>query len=204
MKREFLKELGLTDEQIDKVMGEHGKSLNEYKDKAESVESLETQINDYKGQIKERDNQLKELGEKAKGNEELTTQIDQLKKQNEATKTEYETQLNQQAFDHKLENALNSAKVKNSKALKALLDMDTIKLDGETLKGLDDQVKSLKESDSYLFEQEDTGKPAPKIVTPGNPNGGTDQTKSLDKMTYQELADLKANNPAQFEALTKN
>lgn len=204
MKREFLKELGLTDEQIDKVMGEHGKSLNEYKDKAESVESLETQINDYKGQIKERDDQLKELGEKAKGNEDLTTQIDQLKEQNEATKTEYETQLNQQAFDHKLENSLTGAKVKNTKAVKALLDLDTIKLDGETLKGLDDQVKALKESEPYLFEQESQSKPSPQIVASGNPVGGTDQPKSLDKMSYEEAASLKANNPAQFEALTKN
>ncbi|WP_199775443.1 phage scaffolding protein, partial [Microbulbifer pacificus] len=64
-------------------------------------------------------------------------------------------------------------KVKNVKAIKALLDMDTIKLDGDALKGLDEQLNSLKENESYLFEQEETQPNSPQIVTGGNPNGGS-------------------------------
>lgn len=172
MTREELKALGLTDEQIESVMTSHGKTVNTIKDKADSVDSLLSQIDDYKQQIEERDTQLNELSEKAKGNEELTAQIDELKTQNESTKTEYEGKLQQQAFDHKLDSTLSGAKVKNTKAVKALLDMDTIKLDGDVLKGLDDQLNSLKENESYLFEQE-TEPNSPTIVTPGNPNGGT-------------------------------
>lgn len=204
MNREELKALGLTDEQIDKVMASHGKVVNDYKDKASKVEGLESQINDYKEQLKDRDKQLKDLGEKVKGNEELTAEIDRLKQENKDTQTEYETKLQQQAFDHTLENSLNGAKVKNTKAVKALLNMETIKLDGETLKGLDDQLNGLKESDPYLFEQEEQQQTPPTIVNPGNPNGGSNTPKNIAEMTYQELADLKANNPAQFEQLTKN
>lgn len=127
-----------------------------YIPKAKFDEKLQ-EVKDYKKQIEERDQQLQELGEKAKGNEELTTQIEELKKQNDTTKKEYEQKLQQQAFDHALENSLSSAKVKNTKAVKALLDMDTIKLDGDTLKGLDDQLKTLKESDGYLFESDEGG-----------------------------------------------
>lgn len=202
MNREELKELGLTDEQIDKVMASHGKVVNSIKDKADKVDGLESQIEDYKKQIADRDTQLEELGEKAKGNEELTAQINELKQQNETTKSEYEEKLQQQAFDHKLESTLSGAKVKNVTAVKALLDIDSIKLDGDKLLGLDDQLNNLKEKESYLFEQEE--KPnSPTIVAPGNPNGGQPTTKSIAEMSYQELADLKANNPAQFAELTK-
>ena len=50
--------------------------------------------------------------------------------------------------------ALTGAKGKNPKAIKALLDMDKIKLDEEGLKGLEDQLASLKTNESYLFETE--------------------------------------------------
>ena len=171
MTREELKALGLTDEQINQVMASHGKTLNEVKEKADKVDGLESQIEDYKGQLAERDEQLEDLGKKAKDNEELTSEIEQLKEANETTKTEYEGKLQQQSFDHKLESTLGSAKVKNAKAIKALLDMDTIKLDGDILKGLDTQLEGLKESDPYLFEEEKEPN-SPKIVTGGNPDGG--------------------------------
>lgn len=105
--------------------------------------------------LKERDTQLVTLGEKAKGNETLTQEIETLKTANKTTKEEYEQKIQKQAFDHTLDKALSGAKVKNTKAVKGLLDLDTIKLDGDTLKGFDDQIKSLKESDDYLFEVEE-------------------------------------------------
>jgi len=46
MTREELKALGLTDEQIDKIMASHGKALNEVKEKADRVDGLESQIED--------------------------------------------------------------------------------------------------------------------------------------------------------------
>lgn len=176
MTRDELKALGLTDEQIEKVMIAHGKAITTSKEKADKVEPLENQVKDYKEQLADRDKQLKALGEKAKGNEELTAQIEELKNQNETAKVEYEEKLKKQAFEHALERELAGAKVKNVKAVRALLDMEMIKQDGDTLKGLDEQVTKLKESDEYLFESEEDGKgkPPPKIVTGGNPDGGGD------------------------------
>ena len=45
---------------------------------------------------------------------------------------------------------------KNAKAIKALIDMDSVKLgeNGE-LEGFDNQIEELKESDSYLFNIEE-------------------------------------------------
>src|SRR5690625_2628998 len=149
MNREFLKELGLSDEQVESVMKEYGKSINDLKEKADKVEGLESQIEDYKNQIEERDNQLEEL--KKIDAEGLQAKIDELQQQNEATKTEYEEKLQKQAFEHKLESTLAQAKAKNVKAVKALLDLDTIKLDGDELLGLEEQLNNLKENESYLF-----------------------------------------------------
>lgn len=200
MNREFLEGLGLEKDAVDKVMKEHGKTLNDTKEKADKVEGLENQIEDYKQQLTERDTQLEEL--KKVDAEGLQAKIDELQQTNETQKTEYENQLQKQAFDHKLESTLSNAKVKNTKAVKALLDTEKIKLDGDKLLNLDDQLEALKESDAYLFEQEEsTEPPKPSFTTGQHQKGGT--TKNIAEMTYQELADMKANNPEKFAELTK-
>lgn len=174
MTRDELKELGLAEEQIEKVMASHGKALNNYKEKADKADGLEGQISDYKDQLKDRDSQLEELKKKATGNEDLLAQIEQLKEDNAAAQKELQQKLDKQAFDFSLEKALTAEKVKNPKAVKALLDVEKIKLDGETMLGLEDQLKAIKESDAYLFESDEGEKgDGPRIVPPGNPKGGT-------------------------------
>lgn len=164
MKREFLTELGLEAEKIDKIMAEHGKTVNQYKSDADNKA---TELSDLRQQIKDRDAQLEELGKKAQGNEELLTQINELKTKNEQTANEYQAKLDKQAFDFALDRALANNNARNSKAVKALLNVDSIKLDGETLLGLDDQLKALRESDAYLFTDD---KPGISGREPNNPN----------------------------------
>src|SRR5690625_4823070 len=139
-----MKELGLTDEQIEEVMKAHGKSVNELKEQVNELESLKAQNEDLNKQLTERDEQLEEL--KKVDAEGLQAKIDELQQVNEQTKTEYEEKLQQQAFEHRLENTLKDSGVRNVKAVKALLDTETIKLDGETLLGLDDQLKGDRKS----------------------------------------------------------
>lgn len=190
MKREVLKEMGLTDEQIDKVMAEHGNTVNPIKKELDDAKKASEQIEEYKKQIDDRDKQLKDLGEKAKGNEELTNTINELKQQNETTKTEYEQKLQKQQFDHTLENALSAAKVKNPKAVKALLDTENIKLDGDKLLGLDDQLKNVKESDPYLFEEDkNVGDPPPSFTTGKHKkDGGGNEPSSLADALSQRFS----------------
>lgn len=170
MNRKFLEDLGLEKEAIDKIMAEHGKTVNATKEKADKADALEAQINDLQTQLSDRDKQLEEL--KKVDAEGLQAKIDELQQANETTKTEYEQKLQQQAFDYKLETTLSGAKVKNAKAVKALLDMDTIKLDGDALKGLDTQLESLKESDPYLFDLEDNQEQTPSGFRVGGDGRG--------------------------------
>lgn len=160
------------------------------------------EIKELSAQLKERDTQLDELGKKAKDSEELTAEIERLKQENVEKDTEYQQKLQQQTFDAKLSEALSAAKVRNPKAVKALLDADKIKLDGETLLGLDDQLGALKESDAYLFASEE--KPALGGRTPHTPAGqpSTGMTKEqFQKMSYAERTQLYTENPEQFNKL---
>ncbi|SES02774.1 phage scaffolding protein [Salipaludibacillus aurantiacus] len=176
MKREALKEMGLTDEQIDKVMAEHGNTVNDLKKKVEDAKKVEQQLDDYKKQIDDRDKQLKDLSKQAEGNEDLQAQIKKLQDENDTVKNKYEQKLQQQSFDHTLEKSLSGAKARNPKAVKALLDMDTIKMDGENLKGLDEQLNNLKENEPYLFESDegDGGTPGYSTGEHQNTNTQTD------------------------------
>lgn len=201
MKREFLKELGLEDEAIDSIMKEHGKTVNDIKEKADKVDGLQSQIEDLQGQIKERDTQLEDLSEKAKNNKELTAEIDRLKEENENAANEWKEKLEKQAFDFKLEKTLSDNKAKNPKAVKALLDIDSIKLDGETLLGLDDQLKALQESDGYLFGEDEPAGLRGRQPHPGNPEPKGITRDDINKMSYKERVKFKKENPDQYNEL---
>lgn len=113
----------------------------------EKVKTLEDQI-------KERDNQLKELKTKAAGNEELSAKIAELETANEATKSEYEVKMAELKKETAIELKLKDEQAKNVKAVKALLSLDKVSIDGDNLLGLDEQLKTLKESDPYLFGED--------------------------------------------------
>jgi len=128
---------------------------------------------DLKKQLTDRDQQLEDLKTKAAGNEDLQRQIQALQDQNNQIKEDYEQKIQKQNFEFALERALTIAKAKNPKAVKALLNTEAIKLDGESLLGLEEQLNKLKETDSYLF---DDGEPAglkgrtPHPTNPSNPS----------------------------------
>ena len=153
-------------------------------------------------QLKDRDDQLVDLGKKAKGNEDLTSEINRLKQENTDKDVEYQGKLQKQAFDAKLSDALRDAKAKNPKAVKALLDATTIKLDGDKLLGLDEQLTSLKESDGYLFVE--TQEPA---GLQGRSPKGAQITQSgiskekFNEMNYQERVKLYQENPDAYSKL---
>ena len=152
--KKLLKDAGLDDSKVDEAVEGVKKELPNHFIPKDKYNATSEELKELKGQLTERDKQLEELSGKAKGNEELQEQIKRLQEQNKQTQTEYEEKLQKQQFDFALEKNLTNAKVKNIKAVKALLDMDTIKLDGENLKGLEEQLKTIRESDGYLFAEE--------------------------------------------------
>ena len=99
-----------------------------------------------------------------------------------------------------MDNAVNSAllgeKALNVKAVKALLNLDKAELNEDgTVKGLEDQIKTLKTADDskFLFG---SSNPALKGAKAGE-SGDDDGNHQVDtsKMTYSELAAYMAEHP---------
>lgn len=174
MKREFLKGLELSEEQINAIMAEHGKDVEASKSQ---LAELTTETESLKTQIADRDKDIKSLKKDAGDNEGLSKQLTDLQ---DKYKTDTETltqQLSQTKLNGALTTALTGAKVRNPKAIEGLLDMDKVKLtDDGKLEGLDDQLSALKKSDGYLF---DGGKQANYDPAGGNGSDDSDQVQTL-------------------------
>lgn len=147
MKKENLVSLGLNDEQIEYVLSRFQNMLprERYNTVNEAKKNLESEL-------AERDKQLAELKKSADASESLKQKIDELEVANSKTKEDYEKRLLDMKADYVIDSALITAKVKNVKAARALLNFDSIEFDGETIKGLEDKISKLQESDGYLFE----------------------------------------------------
>lgn len=202
MDRKFLKELGIEDDAIEKIMKEYGKSINDYKQKADKVDGLESQITDLTEQIQERDGQLEEL--KKVDADALQQRIDELQEANKNTKTEYQEKLDKQAKDFAIESYLRDQKARNPKAVKALLDIDAITLKDDKLIGIDEQVTPLKENESYLF-----GEDIPSGLKGRNPHeGGGDPSTNItqeqfNKMSYTEKVKMYNEDLELYQKLSK-
>lgn len=180
MNREQLQAAGLSDEQITAVLeGFKGfvppSRFNEVNEAKKQAEAL----------IKERDKQLEDLKSNLGSQEDLGKQIEALQMENKAAKEQYEKALNDVKRDNAIEMALAQSGARNIKAVKALLDMESIKLDGDKLDGFDAQLKSLLKDDSTSFMfKEKTQSAAPTGMKAAE---GTPQlSKPVHEMNYSE------------------
>lgn len=167
MNRAFLEGLGLEKESVDKIMSEHGRSVESQKTK---VTDLTTERDDYKTQLAQRDKDLKDLEKKATGSDELKTQLTDLQSKYDTEKGEYEQKLKDTQLASAIKLAL-AGKVHDTDIATGQLDKSLIELDaeGKVTKGLDEQLKTLQESKPFLFVPE--GKQTISGVIPATPGG---------------------------------
>ncbi len=154
--------------------------------------------------IAERDNAkkdhadvLKQLGvlQKETGDvQSLKDKIQELQDNAKEAEKTHAAEIQTLKINNAVDNALIGAKAKNTKAVKALLNLEGAELDEDgTVKGLADQIKALQTADDskFLF-----GSSKMKGATTGE-SGNDDGDKGVDtsKMTYSELAAYLAENP---------
>lgn len=169
------------------------KEKSKYVEK-EKLDDANKNISDYKKEIKKRDDQLKDLQDKVKEDTDLSEEIEILKEENRKTTEKYEADLKEKDFNYALERALTDSKVKNPKAVKALLNLDNIKVDGTDLIGFKDQIEKLKESDSYLFNVEDNNSGGTGNITPVDNAIDNKNEKELgEKLALKRAEQLKGN-----------
>ena len=161
MTKEELLALGLNEEQIAEVFKINGKDIEKHKNLSETKEAeLET----IKNQLENANKKIEEF--KGMDVESIKAAADEYKEKYENAKEEAEKELEKIKFNHAIEKALAGAKAKNIKAVKALLDMEGLKLTDEKILGLDEQLEKIKEENDFLFETGEKEK-APSIVRPG-------------------------------------
>lgn len=89
--------------------------------------------------------------------------VEQLRGDLKKLQNKYDTDIAAMRRDNALDAALTGAKARDLKAVRALLDMDAIKLDGDKLLGFDDQLKALQKDKAFLFEAD--AAPAARVDT---------------------------------------
>ncbi|MCL8203629.1 phage scaffolding protein [Ligilactobacillus agilis] len=187
MKREDLKKLGLSDEQIEGVMSAHGKDITSLQEK---VNGLTNERDGLKSQLDERDKQLVDLQKNSKNVDDLNEKIKQLQADNQKANEDWQNKLATQTKNFRIETALREAKAKNVKAVLPFIDTEKVTVDGDNLKGLDEQIKAIQQSDSYLFDE---GKPEPRINIGGAFNNGENGTDGkVDPVVSSIAARMKS------------
>lgn len=202
MKRKFLEDLGLKKEVIDSIMEENGKDIENAKENINKLETkvstLETEKSALQTQVRERDEQLEILKNSADDLEGLKHQIETLQADNKTKDETHAAEIKQLKIDSAVESAITSVRGKNTKAIKALLDLANAEFteDG-CVKGLSEQLETLKKADDskFLFGTE-TKQTQFKGAKPGE-SGNDEGDKSIDisKMSYSQLAAYMAQNP---------
>lgn len=151
MERKYLESLGIEKEAIDKIMAENGKDIEAQKALTAAETQKVTAANDTIRQLQET---VKKFD--GKDPEKLSADLAALQKK-------YDADTAQMKLDKALEIALLASKARDVKAVRALLDSEKIKLDGDKLTGLEDQLEALKKSHDYMFGADDKKPPVSRV-----------------------------------------
>ena len=148
MKREFLQnfkvnEQPLPKEIIDEIMAENGRDIEAAKKPFADYDSIKEQLQTAKDGLK---------AFEGVDVAQLQSKVTELQGKLDAKDTEWQGKLADMAFDHALEAAITGAKGKNAKAIRALLDVDTLKGSKNQEADIKAALEGLKKDIGYLFD----------------------------------------------------
>jgi len=187
MKRDDVKKIlpTITDDELSAVMGLHGSSVQGYK---ETISGLESSLQQMEETIKERDLTISSFGE---------TDLEKLKKEEyERAYLEASKEFNEYKKTQAIDGFLKSFGARNIAAVKALISMEGVGFENDTLTGLDEQVEKIVKENPFLFEAAQSAKPA----FTSQIEGGNDLiTKdAFQKLGYHERLKLYNDNPTLY------
>lgn len=143
--------------QVDQIMALHGQSTEALKTKAETAE---TEAAGFKKQLEDANSVIE--GFKRLDVDGIKAAADEWKAKAEKAEADGKAQVAQLKFDQALAAALTGAKAKNPVTVRALLNVDDLKLSKDgALVGLNEQLAKIKSENDYLFESD---KPEVRII----------------------------------------
>ena len=152
---EVLRKCGVEEDKANEIVKAMGEAKI-YTTNLENVDVRYNKLQEQKKQLEEASKtyqkQLEELTKNNADVEALNKLVEQLQLSNKELEDKHSKEMYNLQFDFALEGALNNAKSKNNKALKALLDMNSIKYQEGKLEGLQEQIEVLQKDASYLFD----------------------------------------------------
>lgn len=178
--KEILKEAGLDDKAIKQVLT----TMKAEKIYITSEENADIRLKKNKEKIEKLEGELDYAVTKIEGFKDLENEKETLSKEVENLKKA----ATEKDFNIALESALKEAKVKNEKLVKALLDNEKLTLKDGKLEGIDDQLKTIKEENDFLFEKIPGG--VPDFSTGGKGAGSVGDPK--EKSIGEKLAEAKS------------
>lgn len=151
MKTEFLKELGLSQEVIDKVMAENGKDIEKHKSDAETLKTANEQ-------------QKKQLDDASKAIEDfkkldidgIKSAADKYKADFEKAQADHKAELEKITYNSAAEKFIDSLKPKDGLSRSAILAefaKKEFKLDGDSFQGAKEWAESFKKDNAAHFAE---------------------------------------------------
>lgn len=182
MKREDITKVfeGATDEQINSLLDINSADIGNAKKK------LEAERDNYKSQLETAQNALKEFeGVDVK---ELNGKITQLTNDLQAKESEYQNKIADMEFNSVLDGAISSSGAKNAKAVKALLDLDTLKNSKNQAEDITKALEDVKSKNDFMFDEAGSNKAW------GEQQKGSGATVTgVEEAFYSRNPDLKTN-----------
>lgn len=178
MKRKFLEDLGLEKEAIDKIMAENGTDIEAEKTKAKE------QVDNLQGQLDTVNESLKKF--EGVDIEKLKGEISTLQTTLQTKETEFQNQLADRDFNLQLESAINSVGAKNAKAVKALLDIDTLKASKNQEADIKAAIEACQKDNDFLFGSNEPIN-HPTASTKGEPLPSSDEQMMSSMMSIMGI-----------------
>ena len=178
---ELLRGLGLETETVTKIV----EAMKEQKLYTTKNENIDIRYSKLKKEFEDSKKTIEELQAKGSQNEDLQKTI-----------LEYENKLKQTNIDYAIKDALKG--VKHSELLKTQFDMTKLTFEDGQVKGIEEQLKNIKNTYKEFFEVEEV-KQEP-VATGFVPVGGNN--KGGNKISYEQI--INSNDPSLIADYFKN
>lgn len=197
MTKEQFIALGFTEEQASKAASASQEELKAYVEK-QKFDTVSEENKTLKNTVKAHETQLETLKKSTGDNEALQKQIEALQTDNKAAKEKYDLELKELQISNAIKLAI-ADKAQDADLVAGLFDKSKLILgDDGKVTGLDEQLKTLKDSKAFLFKTETTT--TQTGVKPGfqiGANGTQTQTEPGQRVSMKDAIAAKLQSQLQ-------